>query len=85
MADDMEKVYDEKIDPLMKQIIALCKEHKIPIIACFQLDFTDDPLFCTTYITQPGMSSKFKAARLELGPNSVSTLMTMTITKKPSE
>ncbi len=33
-----EAVYDEKIAPLMAQIIALCQEHDIPILASFELD-----------------------------------------------
>lgn len=30
-----EEIYDSKISPLMTQIIAICKEHKMPMIACF--------------------------------------------------
>jgi hypothetical protein len=47
-----EEIYDERISPLMAQIIAICKEHKINMAAQFALDAkTDDPedvLFCTT-------------------------------------
>lgn len=48
-----EKVYDEQISPLMTKIIAICQEHKIPMVASFELDRTEghaenDPLFCTT-------------------------------------
>ncbi|WP_100913524.1 hypothetical protein [Pseudoalteromonas spongiae] len=32
---DKEAVYDEKIAPLMKEIIAVCKEHQIPALASF--------------------------------------------------
>ena len=31
-----EQVYDEQIAPLMKQIVAICKEHQIPMVAKFQ-------------------------------------------------
>lgn len=46
-----EAVYDERISPLMAQIIALCKEHKINMVA--DLSLGHDPeagetLFCTT-------------------------------------
>jgi hypothetical protein len=34
---DVEAAYDEHIHPLMAQIIALCKEHGIPMLASFQL------------------------------------------------
>lgn len=40
-----ENVYDEQINPLMAQIIAICKQHKISLIADFGLD---DDLHCTS-------------------------------------
>lgn len=50
---DKEKIYDEKISPLMAQIIAACKEHGIPMLATFCYrsgDFEEDGTisFCTT-------------------------------------
>lgn len=32
---DLEAVYDEQISPLMAQIIAVCKEHRMPMVASF--------------------------------------------------
>jgi hypothetical protein len=45
-------VYDEEIAPLMAQIIAICKEHRIPLVAQFNYAATDEdgPSFCTTII-----------------------------------
>lgn len=46
-----EAVYDQQIAPLMSQIIALCKEHKINMVADFSLGYdveADQTLFCTT-------------------------------------
>ena len=45
-----ELVYDERIDPLMTRIIAMCKEHGIPMLATFELDVDDEdgPMHCTT-------------------------------------
>lgn len=43
-----ESIYDEKIDPLMTQIIEICKKNKIPIICSFALD---DRLQASTIIT----------------------------------
>ena len=40
-----EQVYDEQINPLMAQVIAICKEHKIATICTFSLD---DLLLCST-------------------------------------
>jgi hypothetical protein len=31
-----EDIYDEQISPLMTKIIAICKEHQIPMVAQFQ-------------------------------------------------
>jgi len=37
---DKEKIYDEEISPLMKQIISICKEKELPMFCAFQ--FNDD-------------------------------------------
>ena len=39
---DKEAIYDEKISPLMTQIIALCKQHGIPVVARFQICDTEE-------------------------------------------
>lgn len=46
-----EEIYDAQINPLMAQIIAICKEHKIPVLASFTLDF-DEGLHCTTALLE---------------------------------
>ena len=33
---ELEDVYDEKISPLMTQIIAICKEYDMPMVCKFQ-------------------------------------------------
>lgn len=47
-----EDAYDEHVSPLMAQVIALCKEHKINMAATFALDHNDEgqPLYCTTIL-----------------------------------
>lgn len=42
-----EEVYDTKLNPLMEQIIQICKEHKIAHVCTFSLD-RESELFCTT-------------------------------------
>ena len=42
-----EQIYDNQISPLMAQIIAICKEHKIAMLADFSLD-VENGLKCTT-------------------------------------
>lgn len=56
MNEDSEAVYDEHIAPLMTKIIALCKEHRIPFVASFQLS---EEMNCTTRIPFNGESEKF--------------------------
>ena len=47
-----EEVYDTFISPLMTQIIAICKEHKIATVAQFAIPTPDDnSLCCTTVLT----------------------------------
>jgi hypothetical protein len=51
MTAPKEAFYDEKISPLMTQIITLCKEAKINMLADFSLGYDeeiDETLFCTT-------------------------------------
>lgn len=44
-----EKIYDEKISPLMGQIIAICQEHKISMFATYDIPNEEgDGLCCTT-------------------------------------
>lgn len=53
MSAPKEPFYDERISPLMTQIIALCKEAKINMAAQFSLGHDEDEdstLFCTTVL-----------------------------------
>ncbi len=46
---DKEQIYDEQISPLMTDIIAVCKKHKIAFIASFAIPSDDDQdLRCTS-------------------------------------
>ena len=51
-AFDLEAVYDEQINPLMKQIIDICKKHDLPFVASFQYSSNgkDDNNFCSTAV-----------------------------------
>lgn len=54
MPGPKEAAYDELISPLIEQVIALCKEHKINAAATFVLDENEDeegnPTCCTTVL-----------------------------------
>ncbi|VWB16373.1 hypothetical protein BLA14095_00477 [Burkholderia lata] len=66
-----EQIYDEQISPLMTQIIAICKEHKIPILASFFTPGDDDPeLAVTTALLGNGFEApkNFGNALRELRP-----------------
>lgn len=47
-----EGIYDEQISPLMAQVIAICREHKIANVCSFSLD-PEEGLCCTTCMTSP--------------------------------
>lgn len=56
---DAEAAYDEKIFPLMAQILDVCKQHEIPMLATFQLtNAGEDPtgegnsLWCTSLLAE---------------------------------
>ncbi|HEM7897003.1 TPA: hypothetical protein U2L33_001035 [Burkholderia cenocepacia] len=66
-----EQIYDEQISPLMTQIIAICKQHKIPIVASFFTPSGDDPeLAVTTALLGNGFEApkNFSNALRELRP-----------------
>ena len=46
-----EEIYDEKINPLMAQIVDICKEHGIATFCTFAIPTEeDDGLSCTTHL-----------------------------------
>lgn len=51
---DKEAVYDEKISPLMKEIIEICKAEEMPMVAQFYLkekkEDTGKPMYCSTVL-----------------------------------
>ena len=65
-----ETFYDANIRPLMTQIIALCKEGDIAMLADFALDWDDDEqthLKCTTVLLSADLNppdEMLKAARI---------------------
>ena len=87
MIQDNEAIYDEQINPLMGQIIALCKEHGIPFIACFQLndgDEEDAPLLCSSANIPKGTAPQILAGYDATGPKPTWHFTTLTIKKEPS-
>lgn len=70
---DLESVYDDQIRPLMEEIIAIVKQHKMPMLASFLYgrnvaDGRDD--LVTTYINPTGgRASKELAAAKQLVTN----------------
>lgn len=45
-----EMIHDEKIAPLIEQVLALCKEHRIPVVMSFELTPT---MLCTSMSLEP--------------------------------
>lgn len=69
-----EQVYDATINPLMAQIIEICKEHKIPVLATFHLG---DDLHCTTSLLEKSYepsSEQLRAAQLIAGESRITML-----------
>lgn len=62
---DLEHVYDEQISPLMKQIIDICKAHRLPMIASFAFKNCEEKGAgdCSTLLTYEGRNvTKFTQA-----------------------
>lgn len=72
---DNEAIYDEQIAPLMTKIIAICKEHEIPMLACFQYAPND---LCTSSLPFGGMSERIGKAVAIIYPKPAPT---MTVTR----
>lgn len=55
-----EAVYDEHINPLMAQIINICKANGIPFVASFELETDEEegPLLCSSALVPEGASDK---------------------------
>ncbi|CAM3374978.1 hypothetical protein HP548_00620 [Paenibacillus taichungensis] len=61
---DKESVYDERISPLMKEIIQICKDEGIPMVTSFYLTSAQShpngkELFCTTTLPVEGNTPDF--------------------------
>lgn len=70
MAAPKEAFYDEKISPLVAEIIKLCKEAKINMLMDFSLGYDekeDNTLFCTTIMPDLDKEDKAGVERMMLG------------------
>jgi len=78
-----EDVYDEQIAPLMTQIIAICKEHRIPLVAQFNYAAEEDgPLLCTTIIPASALDrdDDGQSQRMARVANPPPSFMALTVT-----
>ncbi len=75
---DLEKIYDDQINPLMAQIIKIAQEHDMPFVFSFQLTDDEDeegPLMCTSCLLPEGCDEKLvQAKELLYAPPSTTTL-----------
>lgn len=89
---DKEKVHDEQISPLVNQIIAICKEHQIPMLATFC--YANDPAadddntkYCTTALPGPEnfWPEEISEAKhiIRSGASTRPKMVALTITTKP--
>lgn len=76
-----EQVYDARIAPLMDQIIAICKERQIGVVACFHIPNEDDEnLHCTTALTTDEYGGSERLRRAVRGLHSTGSFAALTIT-----
>lgn len=78
-----EQVYDEKISPLMAQIIDVCKANNIAFVASFSIPNDDDEtLACTSALltdeTEPPQNLQDAVKVLRYGRRSTSPMMLRT-------
>jgi hypothetical protein len=84
MEFDKEAIYDKEINPLMKQIIDICKKNEIPVIASFCYKSTEgEDSFCTTCIPiGEWLPDAFKDCRKRLFSNPGILAFTITTERK---
>jgi hypothetical protein len=73
-----EAVYDEQISPLMEQIIAICHEHKLPMVMDFDLGMDDEEgshLHCTTVVEPEHGDERIQEAAKAVQPKKHSLSM----------
>jgi len=76
-----EQAYDSRISPLMTQIIAICKENKIAMLATFSVPSEeDDGCVCTTALLDEDFQppKEFVTALYTIRPPQRSPLMITT-------
>lgn len=61
-----EEIHDSQIAPLMNQIIAICEEHGIPMVANFQLSTGEDPLYCATVVLGKDVSDYMNKLQVQI-------------------
>lgn len=84
---NLERVYDERIGPLMKKIIEICKEVEMPMLAsfCYKKDEDEFHGYCTTSLTRKEFFPDELMEALRIIKNGASTrpkVMAITITKE---
>ena len=76
--NDLEKIYDEQIYPLMEKIINICKENRMPFACQFAIDDAD--AVCTSYMAFGNEHMKHIAEEMH-GERPVVVAMTITSEK----
>ena len=96
---DKETIYDERIAPLMKEVIQICKSEGIPLVAQFYLkqqhpdaDEENGAMYCTTSIVPNDVEIyqehrdhlNYVAEVMKYGKNGKPWFMAVTVTKEVS-
>lgn len=84
---NIESVYDEKISPLLNQIIAICNEHKMPMIASFAYEHSEEKgtCCCSTNLVFEGrhINQFARAVSVIRGESAFVAAFTITAGEKP--
>ena len=88
MNPDSEAIYDAQISPLMEQIIAICKEHRIPMLATFQYkqstpEGDGESGWCTSRIPFAGEDPRISEA-CDVMVRTAPSFLAMTISTQPA-
>lgn len=84
MDKNKEQIYDEQINPLMAQIISLCKLHKIAMLCSFSIPTEYEPsLMCTTALLAKSYNPPSELTdAFDVIMGKETTFMALTVTKQ---
>ncbi len=85
LTQSKERVYDDLISPLMTQIIAICKEHSISMLATYDIPNEENAtLCCTTCLADESGEPSPRISKVARAAKLAASSMTMITTTAPN-